>query len=271
MIMAESHRGEGAAGEYLSSLFSLHGKTALVTGASRGLGRAMAEALGSAGAALALVASNAERLEETRNSLGDAGVDAHVYAHDLSDMGGISPLVDKIAADCGRIDVLVNAAGITKGHDALTYPPALWRSTLAVNLDAPFELARCCAAVMKKHGGGSIINVTSVNAEVGFPGNPAYIAAKGALRQLTKALALDWGKYRIRVNAIGPGYFRTDMTGGSWNDPALRQQRADRTMLGRWGEPQELAGLTLLLASDASSYITGQSFYIDGGWLAKGL
>ena len=124
---------------------------------------------------------------------------------------------------------------------------------------------------MKDQGGGSIINITSIGAELGFPNNPAYIAAKGALKQLTRSLALDLGSFGIRVNNIGPGYFRTDMTKGSWNDPQLEEDRIRRTILGRWGEPDDLAGAAIFLASEASRYITGQDLYVDGGWLAKGL
>ena len=124
---------------------------------------------------------------------------------------------------------------------------------------------------MKDQGGGSIINITSIGAELGFPNNPAYIAAKGALKQLTRSLALDLGSFGIRVNNIGPGYFRTDMTKGSWNDPQLEEDRIRRTILGRWGEPDDLAGAVIFLASEASRYITGQDLYVDGGWLAKGL
>ena len=125
--------------------------------------------------------------------------------------------------------------------------------------------------MMKDQGGGSIINITSIGAELGFPNNPAYIAAKGALKQLTRSLALDLGSFGIRVNNIGPGYFRTDMTKGSWNDPQLEEDRIRRTILGRWGEPDDLAGAVIFLASEASRYITGQDLYVDGGWLAKGL
>jgi gluconate 5-dehydrogenase len=124
---------------------------------------------------------------------------------------------------------------------------------------------------MVEQQSGSIINITSINAERGFPGNPAYVAAKGALKQLSKALAVDLAPYGIRVNNIGPGYFHTDMTNGSWQDPERRAQRSNHTLLGRWGEGADLAGLVILLASPAAAYITGQDFYVDGGWLAKGL
>ena len=124
---------------------------------------------------------------------------------------------------------------------------------------------------MSEQGGGSIINITSIAAEVGFPDNPAYQAAKGALKHLTRSLAVDLGSSGVRVNNIGPGYFKTDMTKGSWSDPEKREERSNRTLLGRWGVPEDLAGVVVFLASEASSYVTGQNIYVDGGWLAKGL
>ncbi len=140
-----------------------------------------------------------------------------------------------------------------------------------MNLEAPFQLARRLAPRMKEQGSGSIINITSIGAELGFPNNPAYVAAKGALKQLTRSLTCDLGPYGIRVNNLGPGYFHTDMASFSWSDPERREARARRTLLGRWGEPEYLAGAVIFLASDASRYMTGQDLYIDGGWLAKGL
>ena len=124
---------------------------------------------------------------------------------------------------------------------------------------------------MKKQGSGSIINITSIAAELGLPDNPAYMAAKGALKQLTKSLAFDLGPFGVRVNNIGPGYFQTDMTKFGWSDPERFEARARRTLLGRWGEPNDLAGAVIFLASDASRYITAQDLYVDGGWVAKGL
>ena len=142
---------------------------------------------------------------------------------------------------------------------------------MSVDLYAPFALCRVFSPLMAKNGGGSIINITSINAERGFSDNPAYAASKGGLRQLTNALANDLAASNIRVNTVGPGYMRTDMTLKSWEDTERRSKLEERTMLGRWGLPDDLAGITLLLASEASSYITGQHIYVDGGWLAKGM
>ena len=254
---------------YLEQLFSLEGKTAVVTGASRGIGRGLAEALLNAGARVILVATNPERLQETTRSFKDQNLPAFAYRCDLEEVREIEALVDYVERECGRIDVLVNAAGVTFGHELDDYPDELWEKTLKTNLEAPFRLARSFAPLFKQQGSGSIVNITSISAELGAEGNPAYGAAKGGLKQLTKALAVDLGPHGIRVNNIGPGYFRTDMTQRSWNDPQLREKRTRRTLLNRWGTTEDLAGLIVLLASDASAYITGQDLYIDGGWLVN--
>lgn len=256
---------------YLEDLFALQGKVALVTGATRGLGRAMAEALLRAGATVVLNGSNHVRLTETKEQFEEEGLPVVEFACDLSDSEQVRQLADFVLREQPRIDVLVNNAGVTFPHDLLAYPDDAWRKTFQVNLDAPFQLARRLAPQMKEQGGGSIINITSIGAELGFPNNPAYGAAKGALKQLTKSMAFDLGPFGIRVNNLGPGYFHTDMAKLSYSDPERREARARSTFLGRWGEPEDLAGAVIFLASDASRYMTGQDLYIDGGWLAKGL
>lgn len=256
---------------YLEQLFSLAGKTAVVTGASRGLGHAMAEALLRAGASVILVSANQARLDAATSALQAQGLPATSHCCDLADKVQIRALIEAVRLDPGRVDILVNAAGITQGHALFDYPDEAWERTLQVNLSAAFYLARGFAPLMAAQKSGSIINITSINAEQGFPGNPAYVAAKGALKQLSKALAVDLAPHGIRVNTIGPGYFHTDMNSVSWNDPERHAQRSNHTLLGRWGEPEDLAGLVIFLASAASGYLTGQDIYIDGGWLAKGL
>ena len=254
---------------YLEQLFSLEGKIGVVTGASRGIGRGLAEALLRAGARVILVATNEQRLEETTRLFTEQGLEATARRCDLEYAQQIDELVEWVERECGRIDVLVNAAGVTYTHHLLDYPDEEWEKTLRIDLDAPFRLSRNFGRMMKEQGSGSIVNITSVWAELGGGDNPAYGAAKGALRQLTKAMAVDLGPFGIRVNNIGPGYFRTDMTRGSWSDPEMRQQRIGRTILNRGGEVEDMAGMVVLLASDASSYITGQDFYVDGGWVVK--
>ena len=256
---------------YIDQMFALTGRVAIVTGATRGLGRAIAEALLKAEATVILVGSNEQRLDETVKAFKDEGLPAFPFRCDLAEPRQIDELVNYVKEHHQRIDVLVNNAGVTFSAEVLDYPNEAWRKTMQVNLDAPFQLSKQFAAMMKDQSGGSIINITSLASELGFPNNPAYVAAKGALKQLTKSLAVDLGQFGIRVNNIGPGYFKTDMNSASWNDPQRREDRTRRSLLGRWGKPEDMAGAVIFLASDASSYITGQDLYVDGGWLTKGL
>lgn len=249
---------------YLESIFGLKGKTAIVTGAARGNGLAMATALAMAGAHVEMV----DILDATGECFQLAKDFSARYSiadvTDAGDMRWIFSLVEKI-------DILVNNAGITLPITWDGFSMEHWNETININLTAPFLWSKHAALIMSATGGGSIINITSLNAEFAFPNNPAYMASKGALRQLTRSIALDFGLKGVRANNIVPGYMKTNMTKKSWDDPATRQQRSDRTMLGRWGEPDDLAGAVLFLASNASSYITGQDIVVDGGWSVKGL
>jgi NAD(P)-dependent dehydrogenase (short-subunit alcohol dehydrogenase family) len=244
-------------------LFRLDGRVAIVTGASRGIGHAIARGFASAGAQV----SGLGRSEATQD-------EATGFAYstcDVTSATSFSELVERVYAQAGRIDILVNAAGITLSDWAAEDPLAAFRQTLACNLTAVFDCCRTVIPFMRRGGYGSIINVTSIGASLGFPGNPGYVASKGGLAALTRALALDHGQQGIRVNSLVPGYVRTAMTQASHADPERRQARSARTMLGRWGEPEELAGAAIFLASPASSYVTGTELFVDGGWTAKGL
>lgn len=256
---------------YLEELFSLRDKVAIVTGAARGNGKAIAEGLLKAGARVAMVDIDGDGVNSSAAEFRNQSLDAHAYTCDLADASAIERLVTEIVSSCSSIDVLVNNAGVTFGYPQLEYPDDAWDKTYQVNLRAVFLLSRAVGREMVKRGKGSIINITSLNAEMAFPANPAYMACKGAVRQLTKSLAIDLGPLGIRANNVGPGYFVTEMTARSWNDPEKRRQRTEHTVLGRWGEPRDLAGVVIFLASDASSYVTGQDIYVDGGWLIKGL
>jgi len=256
---------------YLESLFSLAGRQALVTGAARGNGQAIAEALLRAGASTMLVDIDGAELDKTLQAFQAKAFHATGLRCDLSDEGEIERLIHETGTRLPNLSILVNNAGVTLPANSLEYPLADWDHTYRVNLRAPFLLSQKLAPLLRRNEGASIVNITSINAELGFAGNPAYVAFKGALRQLTKAMALDFGPLGIRVNAIGPGYIRTAMTKGSWEDPEKRKDRENRTILGRWGQPDDLAGAIIFLASKASDYMTGQSIYVDGGWLAKGL
>lgn len=170
-----------------------------------------------------------------------------------------------------EINTLVNCAGITIGNHSTDYNIEDWNKTLSINLTAPFYLSQQAAKRMKPDKGGSIINITSIGAEFGFPGNPAYGASKAGLNNLTKSMACDFAELGIRVNSVGPGYTVTKMTEKSWNDSTLRAKRTEHTMLNRWAVPEDIVGIVLFLASDMSKYITGQNIYVDGGWSSKGL
>lgn len=254
----------------MSGQFSLEGKVAVVTGAARGNGKAIAEGLLGAGATVYFVDKLKSELEETIRALKNEK--AKPMVADLSvrtDLDTIAPLVFK---NEGRIDILVNNAGITAVQPSEEHTEEDWDKVLLINLKVPFLLSQQVARLMIEKGeGGSIINITSLGAELGLGSVPGYTASKGGLKQLTKTLAADWAKYHIRVNNIGPGYMRTDMTKRSYADPELKKSRDNRIMLDRWGEPKDLAGPAVFLASGASAYITGQDIYVDGGWLAKGV
>lgn len=246
--------------DFIGQLFSLRGRTVIVTGASRGIGWALADGLARAGAHVFALA----RSEQPERPFPEG---TEYRRCDVLDAHGFERCRDAVLERWGRLDVLVNAAGITTPGSDL----AGFDQTLATNLRGPYLCIRAAAAVMKIAGRGSIINVTSLGAFRGFPDNPAYVAAKGGLSQLTRALAYDFGTAGIRVNNLVPGYIATAMTAASHEDPDEHERRQRHTMLGRWGAPSDLVGAAIFLASDASAYVTGQDIVVDGGWLAKGL
>ena len=228
-------------------MFSVKNKVVIVTGSSGGNGSAIVKGLEKLGAIV-------------------EGGDLPSY--DITTDKHRKLLVQQSLNHTGKIDGLINCAGITRGNNVFDYDDEDWENTYQVNLKAPFELSREVARYMK-NSGGSIINITSLNSELGFPNNPAYVAMKGGLKQLTKSLAVDLGKYNIRVNNVGPGYIKTNMTKQGWKNN--RKEIEDRTILGRWGRPEDLVGTIVFLLTSASSYITGQDIYVDGGYLTKGL
>jgi NAD(P)-dependent dehydrogenase (short-subunit alcohol dehydrogenase family) len=249
-------------------IFSVAHKRVLITGAANGNGMAIAKAFGDAGSQLFLVDIDQDNLmivasdiEKKTNTIVKKAV------VDLSDAYEVEQFLDKN----NNFEVVINNAGITRGNHLFEYSDLDWDLTYRVNLYTPYKIMQKISKNMSKKGAGSIINITSLAAELGFPDNPAYVAFKGALKQLSKAVACDLSSYNIRVNSVGPGYIKTNMTSKSWNDEKLRSDRENRTILGRWGESSDLIGIVIFLASDASSYITGQEFYVDGGWIAKGL
>lgn len=248
--------------------FSLSGKVAIVTGASRGLGAAIAAGIHAAGGTVILAARDEARLRVLADSLNRKDRRAEVCVTDVTARPALNALVTSTIERHGRIDVLVNNAGIGHRVTSEDFPAEMWAKVLSTNLDAAFFLAQLVGRRMIAAGAGSIINVTSIASVFGGSGIPAYAAAKGGLKTLTKALANDWAKHNIRVNAIGPGYFDTDMNAPSLADPERRQFILSRIPMGRLGRPEELQAAAVFLASEASSYMTGQTIYVDGGWLS---
>lgn len=202
------------------------------------------------------------------------GGQAEFFPLDLVDTASIESTAAAVNERFGRLDVLVNAAGITMAmgeDDTLSERLKVWDLTMNVDLRGAFSMSMAVAPFMANSGGGSIINITSINSIVGFPGNPAYVAAKGGLRMMTKGMAMDLIKDNIRVNNIAPGYIKTAMTAGSQADPEMYAARMRHMIIPRWGEPDDMAGAAIFLASNASSYVTGQDIFVDGGWTAKGI
>ncbi|MFQ5754402.1 MAG: SDR family oxidoreductase, partial [bacterium] len=251
------------------NLFSLEKKVAIITGAAKGNGRAIADGYVAAGAIVYCLDISIDETSPV-HPIQELHMARFIRA-DVTNTDRMAEVVERIYSNEKRIDVLVNNAGITLPEASDYYSDDKWYQTYLVNLDAPFKLSKLVARYMIQQTGGSIINITSLAAELGFPDNPAYVAFKGGLKQLSKALAKDWAKYSIRVNNLGPGYFKTEMTKKSWENIASREARSNKTLLGRWGEGDDLVGPAIFLASDASKYMTGQDLYIDGGWLANGL
>ena len=212
------------------------------------------------------------QLSSTVKDFQNNNLKAFEFNCDITKKNQILKLKKFVKDKFGKLDILINNAGVSFSDLTINYSEKSWDHTHEVNLKAPFILSQEFAKIMKNQkNGGVIINITSINAELAFPNNPAYQAFKGGLKQLTKAFALDFGKYGIRVNSIGPGYFKTQMTKKSWSDKKKREQRKEKTILKRWGVPEDLIGAVIFLSSNASSYITGQDLYVDGGWLTKGL
>jgi 2-deoxy-D-gluconate 3-dehydrogenase len=248
--------------------FNLRGRVALVTGASRGLGQAMALGLAEAGAGIACIsrAGNDATTRERVEALGRCflGIKA-----DLADPGQRVGLVDCVVAHFGRIDILVNNAGSGTRFPPEEYPMGEWRELIEVHLMSAFDLSQQAAKHMLPQGKGKIINIGSVMSFEGGLNISAYAAAKHGIAGLTKSLAVSWASKGINVNCIAPGYFETDMAGVLKNHPVRGPQILDRIPTGRWGQPAELAGLCVFLASDACGYMNGSVVAIDGGWLAR--
>ena len=252
-----------------SSLFSLAGKRALVTGASRGLGRAMALALADAGADVVCSSSTRGGTDTTATAIRALGREAWQTEADLGDRDAVLRLADDAERLAGRIDILVNNGGTIRRAPATEYPLADWDAVLRTNLDSVFLLSQRLGRAMVERGAGKIVNVASLLSFSGGITVPAYTASKHAVAGLTKALANEWARFGVQVNAIAPGYFATDNTQRLRDDAARHAEISARIPAARWGQPDDLAGAVVFLASRASDYVNGHVLVVDGGWMAR--
>jgi 2-deoxy-D-gluconate 3-dehydrogenase len=249
--------------------FSLKGKSGIVTGGGSGMGKAISTGLVQAGAEVVIGDINKEKLEKTAREIRKFGGPVVAVHVDVSKMEDIKKLVEQTVKEFGKIDFLFNNAGIIRRAPSEDFEEKDWDEVLSINLKGPFFLAQAVARVMiSQKRKGKIINTSSLIAVQGGKRVPAYAASKGGLNQITKSMANDWAKYNILVNAIGPGYVKTEITEPLRQDKERSAEILGRIPLGRWAEPEDVVGTAIFLASDASDYITGQTIFVDGGWLS---
>jgi gluconate 5-dehydrogenase len=248
--------------------FRLDGRVALVTGSTSGIGLAIARGLAASGATVVINGRSAERMAAAARTLADAGLPVQQRAFDVADSAAADRAFGDIESSIGPLHIVVNNAGITRRAAVHELGDGDWRSVMATNADAAFYIGRAAARVMLPRKAGRIINVCSIMSEVARPGVAAYSASKGAIKMLTKAMAVELAPHGITVNGIAPGYFRTELTEPLAADPQFDQWITNRTPMRRWGHVDELAPVAVFLASDAASYITGHLLVVDGGMTA---
>jgi gluconate 5-dehydrogenase len=249
--------------------FRLDGRLAFVTGSSAGIGLALARGLAQAGASLVLNGRDATKLSAASSTLRAEGFDVHERAFDVTDAAAVKANVDSIERDIGAIDILINNAGIQRRAPLHEFSHQDWHDLMQTNLDSVFFVGQAVAQHMITRKKGRIINICSVQSELGRPGISPYMASKGALKMLTKGMAIDWGPLGLNVNGIGPGYFKTELNEKLVNDTTFSAWLTNRTPSRRWGEVEELAGAAVFLASDASTFVNGHILYVDGGVTAQ--
>lgn len=254
----------------MSNLFSLEGKTAIVTGCNTGLGQGMALGLAEAGCDIVGVNHDSTDVSDTKNKIESAGRKFVDLRADLMKQDQITDLVDKAVAECSKIDILVNNAGIIRREDAINFSEKDWDDVININLKTVFFFSQAVAKQFIKQGnGGKIINVASMLSFQGGIRVPSYTASKSGVMGITRLMANEWAKDNINVNAIAPGYMATDNTAALRADKARSAEILDRIPAGRWGLPSDLAGPVVFLASAASDYVSGYTIAVDGGWLAR--
>ena len=253
-----------------SALFDLSGQIALVTGSSKGIGHAIAVGLADAGARVVLNGRDPLRLLAATTAFGSRAVPAlnGLGVFDVADPAAIEAGVERIEREVGPIGILVNNAGIQRRGPLDQFPVETWREVMRTNLDSVFLVGQAVARRMIGRGAGKIINVASLQSEAARPGIAPYSASKGAVKMLTRGMCADWARHGLQINAIGPGYFATEMNAALRDDPVFDAWLRGRTPAGRWGRVEELQGAAVFLASGASSFVNGQTLYVDGGVLS---
>jgi NAD(P)-dependent dehydrogenase (short-subunit alcohol dehydrogenase family) len=249
-------------------IFQLTGKVAMVTGSTRGLGEVAALALAKAGADVAVCGRNIEDLNRVSSAITALGRKSAGYHLDVTSRESIHSGVEQILKQFGKVDILVNNAGVNHRQPVIEYPEEMWDLVIGTNLKGYFLVTQAVVPQMLQRSYGKVINLSSIMGAVGLPNQVAYASSKGGVNQMTKVMALEWAKNGVTVNAVGPTYFATELNTQIQNDPERFNFINERTPMGRWGDPDELEGVIIFLASPASDFITGQIIYIDGGWTA---
>ncbi|MCA0244097.1 MAG: glucose 1-dehydrogenase [Proteobacteria bacterium] len=249
----------------IQSLFDLSGRVALVTGSSAGIGHTLARGLAAAGAKVIVNGRDAGKLHEAAARLRDQGATVVTAAFDVTDAEAVDAAVLRLEAEVGAIDILVNNAGVQRRAPLEDFPRAQWRELMQTNLDSVFYVGQAVARAMIPRRRGKIINVCSVQSELGRPSIAPYAASKGAVKMLTKGMAIDWGPHGLQVNGLGPGYFETELTEALVKNEEFTRWLVGRTPSRRWGDVDDLIGAAVFLASDASNFVNGHVLYVDGG------
>ena len=245
--------------------FKLNGKLALITGSSAGIGFALARALGEAGAHVVINGRSAQKVKEAVALLKSEGLKVSETVFDVTDSASVSAAVNNIESQVGAIDILINNAGMQIRGPLHEYKDEDWHTLMRTNLDSVYYVGKTVAQHMIPRGCGKIINICSVQSELGRPGIAPYTASKGAVKMFTKGMAIDWGQFGIQVNGIGPGYFKTELNQKLVDDPQFSSWLVGRTPSRRWGDVEDLGGAAVFLASDASQFVNGHILYVDGG------